>query len=62
MKNQLAADTINGVYVFERNPNIVILIDDEFLAAIPTLADFDVIYGLVSDEVASKIEREYGIH
>lgn len=57
--NQLAATTVDGVYVCE--PNGEILIDMDFYDALSSLKDGDTIYGLVSDEIAEKIATEYGI-
>lgn len=64
MKNQLRADTINGVYVAEVNPNIdmPILYDMDFYYALDTCSENEVLYGLVSDDVAKLIQYEYGIH
>lgn len=66
-RNELAADTINGVYVCEnataRNEGESgeILYDMDFYNALA--GDFDgTIYGNVSDEIAEKIAAEYGIH
>ena len=60
--NQLAADTNNGVYVSEANcePS-EILGDDLFYACLKDLGDDEIIYGLISDEMAEKIRNEYGI-
>jgi len=58
--NQLAADTVNGVYVCE-NPSEEVLGDKEFYEALDDLRDGEIIYGLISDEMAEVIENEYGI-
>ena len=60
-KNQLRADTVTGVYVGEVNETYDnTLFDDDFYTA---LADpfTGTIYGVVNDEIAAKIEAEYGI-
>lgn len=62
MRNQLAANTIDGVYVCE-NPSdsSKILFDDDFYDALRYCRDEETIYGNVSDEWAEKIQNEYGI-
>lgn len=61
-RNQLAVDTIYGVYVCE-NPSdsSKILFDNDFYEAISQFHDGVTIYGNVSDEWADKIANEYGI-
>ncbi len=66
-RNELAADTINGVYVCEngaaRNEGESgeILYDMDFYNALAD--DFEgTIYGNVSDEIAQMIIDKYGIH
>lgn len=61
-RNQLAVDTIYGVYVCE-NPSdsSKILFDKDFYEAISQSHDGVTIYGNVSDEWADKIADEYGI-
>ena len=66
-RNELAADTINGVYVCEnaaaRNEGESgeVLTDMDFYDALATLPEGSRIFGNVSDEIAEKIEAEYGI-
>ena len=67
MQSQIAANTIDGVYVCE-NPSIqdqrrgaVVLEDMDFYESLATLADGVTIYGNVSDSVVEKIESDYGI-
>lgn len=61
-RNQLAANTIDGVYVCE-NPSDSsrILFDRDFYEEIFRCRDGVTIYGNVSDEWADKIANEYGI-
>lgn len=59
-RNELAANIIDGVYVCD-NPDEEVLFDDDFYNAIMT-AGYITIYGNVSDEIAQKIENEFGIH
>jgi len=66
MKNELAANTIDGVWVCEnaaaRNEGEsgIVLENWDFYEALAT--DFQGnIFGLVSDEIAELIDREYGI-
>jgi UPF0288 family protein (methanogenesis marker protein 3) len=66
MKNELAADTVNGVYICEnaaaknQGESGVVLEDMDFYSALSE--DFEgTIYGSVSDEIAEMIEKEYGI-
>ena len=58
-RNELAADTINGVYVCE-NGNRPVMYDWDFYEALGEGFD-GVIYGNVTDEIAEKINQEYGI-
>lgn len=67
IQNQLAANTVYGVYICE-NPSIqdqrrgaVVLENMDFYEALSTLADGVTIYGSVSDSVSEKIEADYGI-
>lgn len=60
-RNELAADTVDGVYVGENPADEEILQDEDFYNALATQGD-GTIYGNVSDTWAKKIEREYGIH
>lgn len=59
--NQLIADTINGVYPGEAPSEADVLIGQDFLDALSTCKDTEVLYGLVDDDIAAKIEAEYGI-
>jgi hypothetical protein len=61
MINQLAADTITGVYVSETPSGADVLTDMDFFDALRSVKDGETIYGAVSDEVAEKIAAEYGI-
>lgn len=61
-KSELAADTTNGVYVCEISSEDDVLPDEMFYEKLATLKDGEVIHGLISDEMVSKIEAEYGIH
>lgn len=60
-RNELAADTVNGVYVCENAAsNGTVLVDMDFYESLSE--DFEgTIYGNVSDEIAQKIIEEYGI-
>lgn len=60
-RNKLAADWINGVYNSEIPTDGKPLVDDAFLSALKDVKDGETIYGDVSDEIAEKIEVEYGI-
>lgn len=62
--NVLAADTINGVYVFDADALDSaddLLVGRDFINALKYVEEGEVIYGNVSDEEAEEIEREYGI-
>jgi hypothetical protein len=59
--NQLAADTINGVYVCENPTDQEILDSEMFYKCLADLPEGETIYGLVTDEMAEKIASEYGI-
>ena len=59
-RNELAANTIDGVYVCESGNNVV-LYDEDFLESLATVKDGEVVYGNVSDELLARIESEYGI-
>lgn len=61
MTNQLAADTIYGVYVSEAPSGVEVLRDMDFFDALRSVKDGETIYGTVSDDVAEKIADEYGI-
>ena len=60
MTNQLAANSIDGVYVCESGTKEV-LRDQDFYDALATCSE-STIYGQVSDEWADKISKDYGIH
>lgn len=61
-RNQLAVDIINGVYVCE-NPSdkATVLFDNDFYEALEDCREDEILYGNVSDEIAEKIQNEYGI-
>ena len=59
--NTLAADTSNGVYNSEIPTDAEILYGPFFLRRLDDLKDGETIYGLVDDEIAAKIDSEYGI-
>jgi len=66
-RNELAANTIDGVYVCEnaasRNEceSGEVLQDMDFYDALSDCPDGVTLYGNVSDELAQRIEEEYGI-
>ena len=64
MKNQLRADTVTGVYVAEvENCGVddQILEDMDFYEALPHVREGEILYGLISDDVAELIAKDYGI-
>jgi len=60
-KVTLAANTAQGVYISEIPTNEETLIERDFIDTLDSLPDGITIYGMVSDELARKIEDEYGI-
>ena len=61
---ELAADTITGVYRCANDDcekGAEILFDDDFYDELSSVEP-GTIYGNVSEEIANKIEIEYGIH
>lgn len=62
-RNELAATTIDGVYPCENaaSNGISILVDMDFYTALSSVNEGETIYGNVSDELAQRIECEYGI-
>lgn len=64
--NELAANTVDGVYNCEsaaaKQHNKDVLQEMDFYNALATLEDGETIYGVVSDDLAARIEEEYGIH
>ena len=60
-RNTLAANAIDGVYVSEIPFGSEIYFDMDFFDALAECYGAELIFGDVSDEIAAKIETEYGI-
>ena len=65
----LVADSINGVYQHENNVEFILRVDymgpifegEDFYEALKSVQDGEEIRGVVSRELAEKIEEEHGI-
>lgn len=64
-RNELAANSIDGVYVCENSAakqhGKDVLVDMDFYDALKSVKDGETVFGDVSDEIAELIEKDYGI-
>lgn len=61
-RKTLAADNIRGVYVSEIPTDQIPFYDMDFYDYLTQVSDGEMVYGDVSDEIAERIEQDFGIN